>query len=93
MGSIGVISLIANTLPDKLSQLTNAALNGNMALAGQLHLKMAEMLKLIFKEGNPGGAKALMEMMGNAKNYLRLPLVPVSATTFSLIEAEWKKIS
>jgi len=92
IGSIGVISVIANALPDKLSQLTYASLNGNLALAGQLHLQMADMLKLIFKEGSPGGVKALMEMMGKAKNQLRLPLVPVSAATWFGIEAEWKKI-
>lgn len=92
IGSIGVISVIANALPAKLSQLTHASLNGNMALAGQLHLQMADMLKLIFKEGSPGGVKALMEMMGKVKNQLRLPLVPVSAATWFGIEAEWKKI-
>jgi len=92
MGSIGVISVIANALPEQLSQLTHASLEGNIAKASQLHLQMAEMLKLIFKEGNPGGVKALMEMMGTAKNQLRLPLVPVSASTRSLIEDEWKKI-
>jgi len=92
MGSIGVISVIANALPAKLSQLTHASLEGNINKASQLHLQMAEMMKLIFKEGNPGGVKALMEMMGTAKNQLRLPLVPVSASTRSLIEAEWKKI-
>ena len=92
MGAIGVISVIANAMPQKLSQLTHTALNGNMQAAGPLHLQMAEMLKLIFKEGNPGGVKALMELMGTAKNQLRLPLVPVSAATQSLIEAEWRKI-
>ena len=93
MGSIGVISVIANALPDKLSQLTYASLNGNIALAGQLHLQMAEMLKLIFREGNPGGVKALMEMLGKAKNQLRLPLVSVSSATYTLIEKELNKIS
>lgn len=92
MGSIGVISVIANALPGKLSQLTHASLEGNLATASQLHLQIAEMLKLIFKEGNPGGVKALMEMMGKAKDQLRLPLVSVSGSTRSLIEAEWKKI-
>jgi len=91
-GSIGVISVIANALPQKLSQLTHASLEGNLVIASQLHLQMAEMLKLIFREGNPGGVKVLMELMGLVKNELRLPLVPVSATTSSLIEAEWKKI-
>ncbi len=92
-GSIGVISVIANAMPEKLSQLTHASLDGNMALASKLHLQMTEMLKLIFREGNPAGVKALMELMGKAKNQLRLPLVPVSSATYGAIEAEWEKIS
>ena len=93
MGSIGVISVIANALPERLSQLTHASLSGNITLASQLHLQMAEMLKLIFREGNPGGVKALMEMLGTVKNQLRLPLVPVSSATYTLIEKELNKIS
>jgi 4-hydroxy-tetrahydrodipicolinate synthase len=92
LGSIGVISVIANALPDKLSQLTYSALNGNMPLACRLHLQMAEMLKLIFKEGSPSGVKVLMEIMGTAKNQLRLPLVPVSPGTYTLLENELKRI-
>ncbi|MDP3913779.1 MAG: 4-hydroxy-tetrahydrodipicolinate synthase [Bacteroidota bacterium] len=92
MGSIGVISVIANALPEKLSQLTHASLSGNIALASLLHLQMAEMLKLIFREGNPGGVKALMETLGTAKNQVRLPLVPVSSATYTLIEKELNKI-
>jgi 4-hydroxy-tetrahydrodipicolinate synthase len=92
MGGIGVISVIANALPEKLSRLTHASLQGDSATSGQLHLQMAELLKLLFKEGRPGGIKALMEMMGKAKNILRLPLVQVSAATKSAIEAEWKKM-
>jgi len=93
IGSIGVISVIANALPGELSQLTHSSLEGNMALAGQLHLQMAEMLKLIFREGSPGGVKTLMEMMGKAKNQLRLPLVPVSQATYVMIENEWNNFS
>ena len=93
IGSIGVISVIANAMPAELSKLTHASLKGDFKLAGQLHIQMNEMLKLIFKEGNPGGVKALMQMMGKVKNQLRLPLVPVSSVTYSAIEAEWRKIS
>lgn len=92
IGSIGVISVIANALPDKLSQLTHASFEGDLSKANQLHLQMAEMLKLIFKEGNPAGVKALMKMMGKAQNQLRLPLVPVSNPTWNAIETEWKKM-
>lgn len=91
-GSIGVISVIANALPEKLAQLTHASLEGNMSRAGELHLQIAEMIKLIFKEGSPAGVKALMELQGKVKNTVRLPLVPVSANTYSLIEKEFSQI-
>ena len=64
VGGKGLISVIANALPGKLSQLTHSALLGDTATSGQLHLEMAEMLKLIFKDGNPAGVKALMQLMG-----------------------------
>lgn len=92
-GSIGVISVIANALPKKLSQLAKASLNGNSTLASQLQLQLAEMLRLVFSEGNPAGVKALMEIMGSAKNQLRLPLVPISHATYALIEKELNKLS
>ncbi len=92
IGSIGVISVIANALPNKLSELTHASISGNITLASQLHLQIGEMLKLIFREGNPGGVKALMKMMGKVKNQLRLPLVQVSESTYNMIDSELKKI-
>lgn len=92
IGSIGVISVLGNAMPAMLSQLTHAALNKDMQLAANLHLKLSEMFKLIFREGNPAGVKALMELMGTGKNQVRLPLVSVSAATHSLIENELKRI-
>lgn len=91
-GSIGVISVIANGLPEKLAQLTHFALEGNMPSASALHLQLAEMIKLIFKDGSPGGVKALMELQGKTKNMVRLPLVPVSKATYDLITAEYNRI-
>ena len=92
LGSIGVISVIGNALPAKLSQLTHASLEGKMEVAGKMQVQLTEMLKLIFKDGNPAGVKALMEIRGKCKNELRLPLVAATASTYSLIEAEWNKI-
>lgn len=91
-GSIGVISVLANALPEKLAQMTHISLEGNMLLASELHLQLAEIIKLIFKEGSPCGVKALMELQGKTKNQVRLPLVPVSAGTYGLIEAEYNRI-
>jgi 4-hydroxy-tetrahydrodipicolinate synthase len=91
MGAVGVISVIANALPDQLSELAHQALQGKSTEAVQLQHELAEMIKLIFKDGSPGGVKALMELMGKAKNELRLPLVQVSESTKVLIESEWMK--
>jgi 4-hydroxy-tetrahydrodipicolinate synthase len=93
IGSVGIISVIANAMPSQLAQLAHASLDKNIPRASQLHLQMAEMMKLLFKEGSPAGVKALLEIMGTVKNQLRLPLVPVSAATYQKIEAEWKKIN
>lgn len=92
VGAIGVISVIANALPGKLSQMIHYANNGQYTEARELHLKLIDMLKLIFREGSPGGVKALMEIMGKARNIMRLPMYPVSTGLYREIETELKKI-
>jgi len=92
VGSIGVISVVANALPGKLSQLIHFANNGQYREALEVHLQLIDILQLIFREGSPGGVKALMEIMGKAQNVLRLPMYPVSPGLKKDIEAELKKI-
>ena len=92
VGGIGVISVIANALPDKLSQLIHYANDGKFIEARELHLQMVDLFKLIFKEGNPAGIKALMEILGKAKNVCRLPVVSASNGLYKELEAELKNI-
>ena len=92
VGGIGVISVVANALPDKLSQLVHYANDGKFTEARELHLLLVDLLKLLFREGNPGGIKALMEIMGKSLNIIRLPLFPVSRELYKDIEEELKKI-
>ncbi len=92
VGGVGVISVIANALPGKLSQLTHLANEYRMTEAQQVHYQLLDLFKLLFREGNPGGVKALMEIMGKAKNVLRLPLWPVSKETYGMIEEAYQKL-
>ncbi len=92
VGGIGVISVIANALPGKLSQLVHFANDGKFAEARELHLQLIDMFKLLFREGNPGGIKALMEIMGKSTSTLRLPLYPISNDLRKELEAELKNI-
>ncbi|MGQ7870290.1 4-hydroxy-tetrahydrodipicolinate synthase [Sunxiuqinia sp. sy24] len=92
VGGIGVISVMANLLPGKLSQMIHLANDGKFTEARELHLQMLDLFKLLFREGNPGGVKAAMEMTGKLKNIIRLPLMPISKKLYGEIEVELKKL-
>lgn len=75
LGADGVISVIANALPDTMSQMVRLALKGDYKKALPLHYRMLPLMNAIFDEGNPTGVKALLELQGAIHNVLRLPLV------------------
>jgi 4-hydroxy-tetrahydrodipicolinate synthase len=93
IGGKGVISVIANAYPEKLSRLVHHALKGNMADATQQHLQLTELLKLQFDDGNPAGIKVMLHQMGIIQNILRLPLVPAHSTVAGKIISEMQKLS
>jgi 4-hydroxy-tetrahydrodipicolinate synthase len=78
IGGCGIISVVANVVPDQMVALTHAALKGDMATAEQLHHKLYNLCKVLFIETNPIPVKAALAMMGKIREDLRLPLVPLS---------------
>lgn len=77
-GGDGVVSVIGNAYPALMSTLVASALNGSLEKAREIHYRLFPMMKAIFREGNPSGVKAAMEIQGWIENVLRLPLMPVS---------------
>lgn len=51
----------------------------------ELHYRLFPMMKSIFKEGNPAGVKAAMEIQQMIENALRLPLIPVTKPLYDEI--------
>ncbi|WP_372947619.1 4-hydroxy-tetrahydrodipicolinate synthase [Mariniphaga sp.] len=92
IGGIGVISVIANAFPGKVSELIHLALDGKYNEARELHFELIDLFKLIFKEGNPGGIKALMHMQGTIQNELRTPLYRISEETYNEIKEAYLKL-
>lgn len=86
-GGDGVISVAGNALPGVVSEMIRAALNGQMDKARSIHYKVLPLIPLLFKEGNPAGVKALMEIFGMIDNNLRLPLIPASKKLYDDIAA------
>lgn len=91
IGGKGVISVIANALPAKVSSLIHLSAEGKFDEAARIHFDLIDLLKYIFKEGNPGGVKALMHYMGIIENELRLPLYRVSEKTGEEIVTAYEK--
>ena len=78
MGVEGVISVVANALPERFSSMVNRALNNEMYHAKKEHFALFDMIRLLFAEGNPGGIKEALAYRKICENNMRLPLVPVS---------------
>jgi len=77
-GGDGVVSVIGNAYPQLMSSMVAAALEGDYIKARELHYRLFPMMKAIFKQGNPSGVKASMEIQGWIENVLRLPLIPAT---------------
>ena len=81
MGGAGVISVVGNALPREFSTLVHAALKGDLDTARREHLRLIEVIDLLFVEGNPGGIKEVLKVLGVCGDAVRLPLVNVSEGT------------
>lgn len=81
MGGVGVISVVGNALPNEFSALVNSALKGDLETARREHLRLIEVVELLFAEGNPGGIKNVLRVLGICGDHMRLPLVNISEGT------------
>jgi 4-hydroxy-tetrahydrodipicolinate synthase len=88
MGAAGIISVVGNAYPTKVSALAHLCSEGNFEEARAIHLELLRMIDLCFIEGNPAGVKYILEKKGIGKDNVRLPLVPVSSKTKEAIDAE-----
>lgn len=77
-GAVGVISVVANALPEKFSSMVKSSLEGDFLSARRIHNELLSITKMFFEEGNPGGVKVALENRRIMSQELRLPLVIVT---------------
>lgn len=80
-GGAGLISVASNAFAEDFYAIVHQKDQAKQAQYDQ-------MVKLLFKEGNPVGIKAVLAQKGIIQNYLRLPLVPASQTLQEEIKKE-----
>jgi len=77
-GGVGIISVIANAIPEKFSEMIHAALEGDFFKARTMLGSFLAIDPLLYEEGNPVGVKKIMELKGICGSNVRLPLVKAS---------------
>ena len=92
LGAKGVISVIANGFPLKMSSMIRFGLEGNYVAARKIHYELVELIRNIFHDGNPAGIKAVLDHLELAEKFVRLPLVPIRRKTDQKIQDLCSKI-
>ncbi|MEA2724168.1 MAG: 4-hydroxy-tetrahydrodipicolinate synthase [Gemmatimonadales bacterium] len=80
-GGDGLISVVSNEVPSAMTALVHLLLSGNVEQARAWHYRLLSLMDANFLESNPAPVKAALHLMGRIQNVLRLPLLPVSAST------------
>lgn len=79
IGGSGVISVVANILPEQINQIYLLCSRGNYTEATNKYIKLHPLIKGLFIESNPVPGKELLRITGVFKNNVpRLPLVTMS---------------
>lgn len=74
-GGSGVISVIAEGCPKDFSEMIRLGLQRKVDEAYALHYRYADLIDMIFEQGNPAGIKEVFKSLGLSENTVRLPLV------------------
>lgn len=77
-GGVGVISVVGNILPAKMSSMITAFLNGNMKEALKLHEELLPVSNAMMMETNPIPVKTAMNYLKFSAGIFRLPLVSMN---------------
>ena len=74
LGSEGVISVIANILPEEIHNMCELFKNGKLEEANKIYLETLDLMDAMFYEVNPIPVKTAMNILGFDVGGLRLPL-------------------
>jgi 4-hydroxy-tetrahydrodipicolinate synthase len=76
VGGVGVVSVLSNLLPQRVSAMCDEFLTGRFAAAREIHREVFPLCRALFAETNPIPVKAAMALLGRDSGALRLPMTP-----------------
>lgn len=85
VGASGLVSVLGNVLPRETALMVSSARRGNTLEALRLHQQLLPLMDALFAESNPVPLKAALKLLGLGEDAVRLPLMPASAATRTLV--------
>jgi 4-hydroxy-tetrahydrodipicolinate synthase len=93
IGGKGVISVTANVAPKAMSELMEAALNGNLAQAKEIHYRLFPLMGSMFCYPSPAPAKKGLHLMGKiASPEIRLPMTEMDEPSLNKLIAALQQV-
>jgi len=90
VGGKGVISVVANIVPNDVKAMVDAFNRRDIEGARKIHHKLAPLVKAMFYETNPIPVKTAMGLMGMISDEMRLPMCPISEDNLKKLKKELK---
>ena len=87
LGAKGVISVLANIVPDIVAKMTSYCLDGDFKNGAALQLKYFDLTKKLFIETSPMPVKAALNLMGKDVGEPRLPLCDLAPENLEKLES------
>ena len=87
LGGTGLVSVASNAIPGPMSLMIAAALSGDWVTARDLNKRYYALMQAHFIEPSPAPIKATLALLGRCSETLRLPMVSVTETTRTKLEA------
>ena len=92
LGAKGVISVMANIVPQQTHQLCADFFAGNVQKSAQAQTELTGLIRALFAEPNPIPVKAAQQMMGFDVGLPRRPLVKAGKKCVKELERQMKKL-
>ena len=91
-GADGVISVASNVAPKQMKALTRAVAASDLKEAIRLNNSLMPLYHACFVESNPIPVKAALSLMGLCRDEMRLPLLPATGGTQTLLADVLRKL-
>lgn len=91
-GADGVISVASNVAPKQMKALTRAVAASDLKEAIRLNNSLMPLYHACFVESNPIPVKAALSLMGLCRDEMRLPLLPATGGTRTLLADVLRKL-